>query len=117
MTPHHPRDPYRGRLPTVKEEPLRKRLVALSAEHPRYGYPQIAALLRREGWAVGKRQIQRFAPGRRAACRANEAEGDSARGFDGFADEGDTSEPCLDVGLHRGRHHARRGVEAVDDSG
>ena len=32
----------------------------LSEEHPRYGYRGIAALLRREGWAVGKRHIQRM---------------------------------------------------------
>jgi putative transposase len=51
---------YRGRAPTAKAEQLRKRLLALSAEHPRYGYRRIAALLRREGWAVGKRQIQRL---------------------------------------------------------
>ena len=49
---------YRGRVPTPKEEQLRKRLLELSAEHPRYGYRRIAALLRREGWHVGKRHIQ-----------------------------------------------------------
>jgi transposase InsO family protein len=51
---------YRGRPPTAAEEQLRKRLLALSAEHPRYGYRRIAALLRREGWRVGKRHIQRL---------------------------------------------------------
>jgi putative transposase len=51
---------YRGRPPTPMEERLRKRLLALSAEHPRYGYRRIAALLRREGWRVGKRHIQRL---------------------------------------------------------
>lgn len=51
---------YRGRAPTPKEEQLRQRLLALSAEHPRYGYRRIAALLRREGWRVGKRHIQRL---------------------------------------------------------
>ena len=35
-------------------------MVELSEEHPRYGYRRIAALLRWEGWAVGKRQIQRL---------------------------------------------------------
>jgi transposase InsO family protein len=42
------------------EEQLRKRLLALSAEHPRYGYRRIAALLRREGWRIGQRHIQRL---------------------------------------------------------
>ena len=51
---------YRGRPPTAAEEQLRQRLLALSAEHPRYGYRRIAALLRREGWRVGKRHIQRL---------------------------------------------------------
>ena len=51
---------YRGRPPTPAEEQLRKRLLALSAEHPRYGYRRIAALRRREGWRVGKRHIQRL---------------------------------------------------------
>ena len=55
---------YRGRPPTPAEEQLRKRLLELSAEHPRYGYRRIAALLRREGWRVGKRHIQKL---RRAA--------------------------------------------------
>ncbi len=32
----------------------------LSGEHPRYGYRRIAVLLRREGWRVGKRHIQRL---------------------------------------------------------
>ena len=51
---------YQGRAPTTREEQLRKRLLALSAEEPRYGYRRIAALLRREGWQVGKRHIQRL---------------------------------------------------------
>lgn len=51
---------YRGRTPTPVEEQLRERLHQLSAEHPRYGYRRIAALLRREGWQAGKRQIQRL---------------------------------------------------------
>jgi putative transposase len=53
-------DGYRGRPATAREELLRQRLLALSAEHPRYGYRRIAALLRREGCNVGKRQIQRL---------------------------------------------------------
>lgn len=51
---------YRGRPATPAEEQLRKRLLELSAEHPRYGYRRIAALLRRAGWRVGKRHIQRL---------------------------------------------------------
>jgi len=51
---------YQGRLPTTTELQLKKRLHELSADHPRYGYRRIAALLRQEGWRVGKRHIQRL---------------------------------------------------------
>jgi transposase InsO family protein len=51
---------YQGRLPTPAEQQLKKRLHELSAAHPRYGYRRIAALLRQEGWRVGKRHIQRL---------------------------------------------------------
>ena len=51
---------YRGRAPTTAEEQMRKRLHELSVEHPRYGYRRITALLRREGWRVGKRHLQRL---------------------------------------------------------
>ena len=50
---------YRGRPPSAKQNRLAKRLRALSEAHPRYGYRRIAALLRQEGWPVGKRHIQR----------------------------------------------------------
>ena len=33
-------------------------MVELSDKYPRYGYRRIAALLRQEGWPVGKRCIQ-----------------------------------------------------------
>ena len=51
---------YQGRDPPGAEELLRKRLRELSVKHPRYGYRRIAAGLRREGWQVGKRHIQRL---------------------------------------------------------
>ena len=51
---------YRGRALTTSEQQLRKRLQELSVKHPRYGYRRMAALLRREGWQVGKRHIQRL---------------------------------------------------------
>ena len=51
---------YCGRPLTSRQEQLRQRLRELSEQHPRYGYRRIAALLRQEGWAVGKRQIQRL---------------------------------------------------------
>jgi len=51
---------YRERPLTDREQRLRQRMMALSEENPRYGYRRIAALLRREGWPVGKRHIQRL---------------------------------------------------------
>jgi len=51
---------YRCRPPTDAEQRLRKRLRDLSIAHPRYGYRRIAALLRQEGWRVGKRHVQRL---------------------------------------------------------
>lgn len=51
---------YRGHPPSENMEQLRKRLRQLSDAHPRYGYRRITALLRQEGWRVGKRQIQRL---------------------------------------------------------
>ena len=51
---------YRGQPLSEAQQQLRKRLQQLSAQHPRYGYRRIAALLRQEGGRVGKRQIQRL---------------------------------------------------------
>ena len=55
---------YRSRPPTERWKAMQRRMVELSQEHARYGYRRIVALLRREGWVVGKRQIQKL---RRAA--------------------------------------------------
>jgi len=51
---------YRRREATSEEHRLAQRLRALSEKHPRYGYRRIAALLRREGWTVGKRHVQKL---------------------------------------------------------
>ena len=50
----------RARQRSDAQQQMIKRLHALSEAHPRYGYRRIAALLRQEGWAVGKRQVQRL---------------------------------------------------------
>ncbi len=39
---------------------LVRRLHELSAEHPRFGYRRIAALLDREGWRVNRKRVQRL---------------------------------------------------------
>ncbi len=43
-----------------KDAALSQRMVTLSRENPRYGYRRIWALLRREGWAVNKKRVQRL---------------------------------------------------------
>ena len=43
-----------------KDAALVERMVALSRENPRYGYRRVWALLRREGWAVNKKRVQRL---------------------------------------------------------
>jgi putative transposase len=44
----------------INDAALAERMVALSHENPRYGYRRVWALLRREGWAVNKKRIQRL---------------------------------------------------------
>ncbi len=51
---------YRLQRPQEKHARLIERLTALSWKHPRYGYRRIVALLRREGWTVSKKQVQRL---------------------------------------------------------
>ena len=51
---------YRSRPPSDRARQLLARLRELSEKHPRYGYRRIAALLRREGWEVGRRHVQRM---------------------------------------------------------
>ena len=43
-----------------KDAALSQRMVALSTKNPRYGYRRVWALLRREGWAVNRKRIQRL---------------------------------------------------------
>jgi transposase InsO family protein len=51
---------YRAGPVRERRQQLTARLHALAAAHPRYGHRRMAALLRQEGWAVGKRQVQRL---------------------------------------------------------
>ena len=53
----------------------------------------------------------------RTACATDQAKDHSPWCIYWFADHGDASKPCLDVGLHRGRHGARRRVADVDHLG
>jgi putative transposase len=51
---------YRGKPLSERQKAMHRRMAELSERHPRYGYRRIVALLRQEGWAVGKRQVQRW---------------------------------------------------------
>jgi putative transposase len=50
---------YEPRKP-VKDRALRRRMRKLAADHKRYGYRRIWALLRREGWGVNRKRVQRL---------------------------------------------------------
>lgn len=74
---------YRGKPPTDRQVKMMARLKELSEKHARYGYRRIAALLRREGWKVGKRHVQsvrraiglRVPPSRRKITRRGRSTG------------------------------------------
>jgi len=42
------------------EAPLTRRIVALAAAYGRYGYRRITAMLRREGWSVNHKRVERI---------------------------------------------------------
>jgi transposase InsO family protein len=50
---------YHGSRPD-KDRRLRRRLRALAKRHPRYGFRRITVLLRREGWMVNRKRVQRL---------------------------------------------------------
>ena len=108
---------YRGRAPTEREEQLRKRLLELSARASTLRVSTDRGVTAPGRLASGQTPHPTIAPGRRAAGSTDEAEADSARGFHWLADHGDTPEPCVDVGLHRGRDRAWWRIEDADDSG
>jgi putative transposase len=43
-----------------KDAAIIERMVTLSSENPRYGYRRVWALLRREGWEVNKKRVERL---------------------------------------------------------
>jgi transposase InsO family protein len=50
---------YQPKVPTPYQQQLYTRIVALSWQHPRYGYRRIRALLVQEGFQVSRKQVQR----------------------------------------------------------
>ena len=49
---------YQSRRPD--DAPLRTQLLALAHQHPRYGYRRLHALLRRAGWRVNRKRVERL---------------------------------------------------------
>lgn len=49
---------YQAQRPSDGE--LRQRLKELAQERPRYGYPRLTLLLRREGWRVNRKKVYRL---------------------------------------------------------
>lgn len=54
------RSSVRHRPSTVDEALLVQRITELSRQHPRYGYRRIHALLKAEGWAIGRDRVMRL---------------------------------------------------------
>jgi len=50
---------YRAGCGSVESRRMHKEIVELSGKHPRYGYRRITALLRREGFEVNAKRVQR----------------------------------------------------------
>ena len=51
---------YKLKLPPLRQQRLKARIIDLSVEYPRYGYRRIRALLDREGWRVSRKLVQKI---------------------------------------------------------
>ena len=51
---------YQAQPPCERRQRLIPRSHEFSALHPRYGYRRIVVLLRQEGWATSRKQVQRL---------------------------------------------------------
>jgi transposase InsO family protein len=51
---------YRSRVASVESRRIRKEVLELSEKKPRYGYRRITALLRRDGFKVNPKRVQRL---------------------------------------------------------
>jgi transposase InsO family protein len=50
---------YRNRTMSIESRNFQKQIVSLSQDHPRYGYRRVTALLRREGYEINAKRVQR----------------------------------------------------------
>ena len=58
--PRFHRSSQRTRAHRDDQAPLRLRIGEIAAVRVRYGYPRIHILLRREGWAVNRKRVDRL---------------------------------------------------------
>lgn len=84
------RSTHRYKSTADEQAPLRMRLRELAAVHVRYGSPRLHILLRREGWQVNHKRVERIyreeglsmrstMPRRRKACRVRQPRPPAAR--------------------------------------
>jgi transposase InsO family protein len=50
---------YLVKKASVKSRRMRKGIIALSQKHPRYGYRRVTAMMRREGFVINTKRVQR----------------------------------------------------------
>ena len=66
---------YRYRVQRREPKGLRARLLEIAGERPRFGYRRLHVLLRREGWEVNHKRIERLYRDERLAFVAGAATG------------------------------------------
>ena len=75
-------------------------MVALSWQHPRYGYRRIRALLAQEGWSVSRKQVQRVRRKEGLKVRPKPQRIPRQRDIDRLARSGERAQPGVDLGFH-----------------
>ena len=93
---------YQAKETTPWLAKLRGALRRKSEAHPELGYPKITHLLKRDGWDVGKRLVQRLRQEMGLKCPTKKPRQRRRGPLDGLTDKGYSSQPRVDLRL-RGR--------------
>ena len=99
---------YQAKEPDAWLAKLKAALRRMSNKHPELGYPKITRLLKKEGWKVGSRIIQKLRRELGLAAASQEAEEAPQGRFHRLADEGHASWSRMDLGLRSRYDHAGR---------
>ena len=98
------RGPVSVMRPVADEEEQRlvARMLDLVAEHPRYGYRRIWALLRQEGWRVNRKRVYRLwrQEGLQSAAKAAKKAAFGHSDNSCVGGSGRAQGPRVDLGLH-----------------